>query len=569
LTRAIRAADALAVGLLDAIVEGDVIAGAVELARGAAHARSEDLASTSRVPASTSGTLASRRRTSLLTDKLGTPAANAPLFEAARALAAKIRRRQIAPLEAIEAIEAATTLSFDEGRKRERELFLECVAGDQAKAMIHVFFAERAAAKVPNLPAGVQPFPIARVAIVGAGTMGGGIAMACANAGLEVQIKDVSAEVLERGMATIRKNYDFSLKRGRLTQAAIDERLARIRTSLDYSGFETADLIVEAAIEDLPLKQQIFRELDEVAKADCVPGTNTSTLSIDAIASATARPGSVVGLHFFSPANVMRLLEIVRGAETSPRTLATALAVAKKLGKVGVVVGNAPGFVGNRMMFPYMYESQFLVEEGATPEQVDRAITDFGMAMGMFAVDDMAGIDVAWHAKRALGHFENPGPGVRVPLVQDRLFEMGRLGQKTGKGWYRYDEARKASPDPEVVELIRSLAREAGVPQRTIPDEEIVDRMIYALVNEGARAVEDGTALRASDVDVIYVNGYGFPSWRGGPMLYADLVGLPTVPDRISQFHRDFGDRWAPAPLLVRLAGEGRTFREYDRSRRV
>jgi 3-hydroxyacyl-CoA dehydrogenase len=381
-----------------------------------------------------------------------------------------------------------------------------------------------------------------------------------------VQIKDIGADAIERGMATIRKNYDFSLKRGRLTQEAIDERLSRIRTSLDYDGFEAADLVVEAAIEDLSLKQQIYRELDAVAKADCVLGTNTSTLSIDAIASATSRPDSVVGLHFFSPANVMRLLEIVRGRGTSPRTLATALALAKKLGKVGVVVGNAPGFVGNRMMFPYMYESQYLVEEGATPEQVDRAITGFGMAMGMFAVDDMAGIDVAWHAKRALGHFQNPGPGVRVPLVQDRLFEMGRLGQKSGKGWYRYDEARKARPDPEVIDLIRSLARGAGIPQRTIEDDEIVDRMIYALVNEGARAIEDGTALRASDIDVIYVNGYGFPTWRGGPMLYADLVGLPKVLERISRFHRDFGERWTPAPLLVRLARHGGTFREYGRA---
>jgi 3-hydroxyacyl-CoA dehydrogenase len=501
------------------------------------------------------------------TERLGTPETNAPFFEAARAFAAKIRRHQIAPLKVIQAIEAATTLPFEAGCRRERTLFFECIRGDQAKAMIHVFFAERAAAKVPDLPKDVQPLPIARVGIIGAGTMGGGIAMACANAGLNVLLKDVSAERLDRGLATIRRNYDFSLRRGRLAQEAIDERLSRIRTTLDYTGFDTADVIIEAAVEEIALKQRIFREIDAVAKADCVLGTNTSTLDIDAIASATSRRGSVVGLHFFSPANVMRLLEIVRGAETTPVVLATAMALGKKLGKVGVVVGNCPGFVGNRMMFPYMYESQFLVEEGATPEQVDRALTGFGMAMGMFAVDDMAGIDVAQHVKRALGHFQDPA--VRRPLVQDRLFEMGRLGQKTGKGWYRYDEARKARPDPEVTELIRVEATQAGIPQRAFSDEQIVDRTVYALINEGARALEEGYALRASDIDVIYVNGYGFPSWRGGPMLHADLVGLPHVLQRITSFHREFGTRWTPAPLLQRLADEGRTFREYDRSPRA
>jgi 3-hydroxyacyl-CoA dehydrogenase len=420
---------------------------------------------------------------------------------------------------------------------------------------------------VPGLPKDILPRPVARVGIVGAGTMGGGIAMACANAGLDVRLKDVSQDHLDRGWATIRRNYDVSLQRGRLTAAAVEERLSRIQTSLDYAGFDTADLIVEAVVEDMALKQRVFREIDAVAKPECVLGTNTSTLDIDAIASETSRPESVVGLHFFSPANVMRLLEIVRGDETTPAVLATALAFGKALGKVGVVVGNGPGFVGNRMMFPYMYESQFLVEEGATPEQVDRALTNFGMAMGMFAVDDMAGIDVAWHAKRALGHFQDPS--VRKPLVQDRLFEMGRLGQKTGAGWYRYDEARKASPDPDVIELIRAQARQAGIPQRTFSDAEIVERTVYALINEGARVLDDGCALRASDIDVIYVNGYGFPSWRGGPMLHADLVGLSSVLERISSFHEAFGDRWAPAPLLQQLAADGRTFRDYDRSLRV
>jgi 3-hydroxyacyl-CoA dehydrogenase len=295
-----------------------------------------------------------------------------------------------------------------------------------------------------------------------------------------------------------------------------------------------------------------------------VLGTNTSTLDIDAIASATSRPGSVIGLHFFSPANVMRLLEIVRGRETSPAAIATAFAVARRLSKVGVLAGNCPGFIGNRMMFPYMYETQFLVEEGATPEQVDRALTGFGMAMGMFAVDDMAGIDVAWRVRQEFPR----RAGSRQPLVADKLYELGRLGQKTGKGWYRYDEARRPIPDPEVVDLIRSLAAAAQIPQRSFSDDEIVQRSILALVNEGARVLDEGFALRASDIDVIYVNGYGFPGWRGGPMFHADRLGLGTVLERINTFHRELGPRWAPAPLLVRLAAQGGTFRDVDRARR-
>jgi 3-hydroxyacyl-CoA dehydrogenase len=279
----------------------------------------------------------------------------------------------------------------------------------------------------------------------------------------------------------------------------------------------------------------------------------------------TSRPEQVIGLHFFSPANVMRLLEIVRGAATSPRTIATALALAKRLGKVGVVVGNAPGFVGNRMMFPYMYEAQFLVEDGATPEQIDRALTDFGMAMGIFAVDDMAGLDVAWRVRQELNQFSEPG--ARKPLVADRLCEMGRFGQKTGRGWYRYGEDRKPIPDPEVLALIEQLSSAAGIRRRSFTDQEIIERTVYALINEGARVLEDGVALRAADIDAIYVNGYGFPAFRGGPMFYADRVGLTRIHDRVTAFHRELGPRWAPAPLLARLAREGSTFREWDASR--
>jgi 3-hydroxyacyl-CoA dehydrogenase len=526
----IAAADALAVGLVDAVTETDLLESAVAFARQqTAPVRTRDR-----------------------NEKLGTAETNAPLYAAGRALAAKVRRGSIAPLKAVDAIEAAVALPFDEGCRRERELFAECVASDQARALIHAFFAERGVAKVPGITKETGVKPVAKVAIVGAGTMGGGIAMACANAGLQVLLRDTQQSALDRGIETIRKNYDVSVKRGRFTTEGVEERMARIHTQLDYAGFDSADIIIEAAFEDMAIKKQIFAEIDTLAAADCILGTNTSTLDIDEIASATKRPQSVVGLHFFSPANVMRLVEIVRGNATSNEVLATALAFAKKLNKVGVVAGNCPGFIGNRMMFPYMYEAQFLVEEGATPEQVDRALTDFGMAMGIFAVDDMAGIDVAWRVRKALGHFTEPF--VRKPLVQDKLFDMGRYGQKTGRGWYIYDANRKATSDPEVLTLIRKSATEAGIPQRTFTAQDIIERTIYALINEGARILEEGYALRAADIDVIYINGYGFPARLGGPMMYADQTGLAKIAARVSQ----------PAPLLVHLAKENKTFREYD-----
>jgi 3-hydroxyacyl-CoA dehydrogenase len=347
-----------------------------------------------------------------------------------------------------------------------------------------------------------------------------------------------------------------------LSREGAEERLGRIETRVGYGGSDTADLIIEAVFENLALKTEVFAEIDRRAKPDCVLATNTSTLDVDSIASATRRPPSVVGLHFFSPAHVMRLLEIVRGTATGSGVLATALAFAKRLGKVGVVVCNGPGFVGNRMMFPYMYEAQFLVEEGATPEQVDRVLTDWGMAMGIFAVDDMGGLDVAWRVRRELLQFEEPG--TRKPLVADKLVEMGRLGQKTGRGWFRYGDDRKPIPDPDVLNLIESMASQAGIRRRQIGDQEIVERTIFALINEGACLLEEGVASRASDVDVIYVTGYGFPAYRGGPMFYADTVGLGTIYDRITAFHRELGPRWKPAPLLERLAHEGSTFREFD-----
>jgi len=543
----IKAAEALSIGLIDHTVDGDLVSGAVQFARSAADRGG------------------AHPRTRARADKLPAREALPAMLAAGRDLAKKTRRNLEAPRAVIDAIEAAATLPFDEGCVRERGIFADCAKSEQCKALIHVFFAERGAAKVPGISKDAPVPPINTVAIVGAGTMGGGIAMACANAGLNVVISDTGREQLDSGLARIRSNYETSMKRGRFTAEGVQERLGRIRTEVGFSGVDAADLVIEAVFENMALKKEIFQKLDAAAKPDAILATNTSTLDIDQIAAVTQRPGKVVGLHFFSPANVMRLLEIVRGATTSPATLASALAIAKRLGKVGVVARNAPGFIGNRMMFPYMYEAQFLVEDGATPEQVDRALTDFGMAMGIFAVDDMAGVDVAWRVRQELHQFSEAG--ARKPLVADKLCEMGRFGQKTGGGWYRYGDDRKPIPDPEVIALIEKTTADAGITRRTFTSEEIIERTIYALINEGARVLEEGVAIRPADIDTVYVSGYGFPAYRGGPMFYADRVGLAKIHDRLAAFHREHGQRWAPAPLLARLAREGSSFREWDAAR--
>jgi 3-hydroxyacyl-CoA dehydrogenase len=543
--RPIDAAEALRAGLVDAVAEVDVEAAAFTFARDAARGG---------VPAP---------RTRERSDRLG--AAGPPLFEAARAEAMRTRRHQTAPLLVIQAIEAAATLPWDAGLRRERELSLESVRGPQARAMVHGFFAERGVGRVPGLMRSDSAAEPKTVAIVGAGTMGAGIATTCANAGLTVSLSDSSPAALERGMATIRSNYRRSLERGRLTEHDVEQRLARIRPGEAYAGCDSADLVIEAVFEDMALKKEVFAELDRRARSGAVLATNTSTLDVDAIAAATARPAAVLGLHFFSPAHVMRLVEIVRGRATSDATLAAGLAVAKRLGKVGVVCRNAPAFVGNRMMFPYMYEAQFLAEDGASPEQVDRALTGWGMAMGIFAVDDLGGLDVAHRVRRELRQFEEPG--ARRPLVADRLVALGRLGQKTGAGWFRYGDDRKPIPDPEVVKWIEEAAREAGLVRREVSEQEILERTLYALVNEGARVLADGVALRAADIDVVYLTGYGFPAFRGGPMFWADSVGLGRIHERLVALAREHGPRFAPAPLLAELARRGSSFREYDAGR--
>jgi 3-hydroxyacyl-CoA dehydrogenase len=406
-----------------------------------------------------------------------------------------------------------------------------------------------------------------RAAIVGAGTMGGGIAMVFANAGIPVLLKETDQAALDRGVANIQKNYASSVKRGRFTQHFVDERLKLIEPTLVYDGFSNVDIVIEAVFEGMSVKKEVFGELDRVCKPDAILASNTSTLNIDEIASSTARPQSVLGTHFFSPANVMRLLEIVRGKATSREVLATCMQLAKKLGKIGVLVGNCTGFVGNRMFHPYRREAQFLAEEGAAIEAVDAALYEFGMAMGPLATADLAGLDIGWRIRKEHRHLQKAG--VRQPIAEDRLCEMGRFGQKAGAGWYKYDENRRAIADPEVAALVRQWAANANIARREISSAEIVDRCIYALVNEGARILEQGYALRSVDIDIIYLNGYGFPAYRGGPMWYADTVGLKNVYERICEFQRQHGELWTPAPLLQRLAEQGKTFAEVDSQKSI
>lgn len=538
----IPAAAALECGILDKLIEGDLLAGAIAFAREAA------------------GKPAPKTRER--TEKLGTAETNAPIFAAARENAKKKYRGQLAPFAAIDSIEAATRLPFEDGCRNEQKLFQECLFSDQSKALIHVFFGEREVGKIPDVPADTPVLPVNRVAIIGAGTMGGGIAMVFANAGIPVTLKETDQAALDRGLAAIRKNYAGSVQRGRFTQQFVDERLKLIEPVLSYDKFAAADMVIEAAFESMDLKKQIFGDLDKICKPGAILATNTSSLNIDEIASATSRPQSVIGTHFFSPANVMRLLEVVRGKATAKEVIATCMQLAKKIGKIAVLVGNCRGFVGNRMYHAYNRQAMFLAEEGAAVEAVDNAITGFGMAMGPLAVGDLAGLDVGWRIRKESRHLEKPG--IRLPLAADKLCEMGRFGQKTGAGWYKYDENRKAAPDPEVARLIREWSAAAGIVQHSVTSEEIVERCLYALINEGARILEEGFALRPVDIDMIFLNGYGFPAWRGGPMFYADLVGLKKVYERVQEFHRLHGEHWEPAPLLKRLAEQGKTFAEYQ-----
>jgi 3-hydroxyacyl-CoA dehydrogenase len=542
------AREAHAHGILDAVVEGDLLEGALAFARQKAaqpgpHPRTRDR-----------------------NERLGDASGQASLFEGARQAARKAARGLLAPQKAIDAVEAATRLPFDQGLEREAELFRDCLFSDQARALVHAFFAERVAARIPDVPKTVKGPDIRRAGVVGAGTMGSGIAMAYANAGIPVALAEASPEALERGLATIRKAYASSVQKGRLTPAEAERRQALIQPASDFAALADVDIVVEAVFEEMDLKKQVFAELDRACRPGTILASNTSSLDIDEIASATRRPAQVIGHHFFAPPHVMRLLEIVRGKATAPEVIACSMALARRLAKVGVLVGNCRGFVGNRMYAHYQREAQFLVEEGARVQDVDAALVDFGMALGPLATGDLSGLDVGWRVRKAHKHLEPPGR--RQPLVADRLCEMGRFGQKTGAGWYRYEPGdRTPRPDPEVERIVAEQVKAAGVPQRAIAAPEIVERTIYALVNEAARILEEGMALRAGDVDLVYLFGYGFPAHRGGPLWHADTVGLAAVHRRIAEFHQQHGEAWRPAPLLAALAAEGKTFAAFDRER--
>ena len=485
------------------------------------------------------------------------------LFDEFRSRISRRARGFEAPFACIDCVEAATTMSFENGLAFEREVFLRCRSSNQSLSQRHAFFAEREARKVSGLGPETSQTDVRHAAVLGCGTMGTGIAMCFANAGIPVIVTESEQGMLDRGMKMIRKNYASTVSKGRMTEEEAEARLALIEPTLEFERVSAADVVIEAVFEEMELKKKIFTRLDGLCKADAILATNTSSLDVNTIAAVTGRPEQVVGTHFFSPANVMRLVEIVRGDHTSPEVLATTLTLSKQLGKVGVVVGVCDSFAANRMLYPYSRQAQFLIEEGAFPEQVDKVIYDFGFPMGPFALSDLAGIDVGWRVRQ---HREPSRPKhLRYSEIADRLYEMGRYGQKTRKGWYNYEEgSRIPMPDPEVVDLVVRTSRELKIDRREISDEEILQRCIYPLINEGARILEEGIVQRASDLDIVWLYGFGFPRYRGGPMFYADSVGLRHVYEVMQGFCEIHEDWLEPAPLLERLAREDKTFAEWD-----
>jgi 3-hydroxyacyl-CoA dehydrogenase len=531
----IRADDALTSGLIDEIVEGDLTAAGVAFAE--------------RVVAEKRPLKKIRD----LDDKLAAVRGKPEVFANFRKSVARQTRGFKAPENIVRAVEAAVNLPFAEGIKRERELFAELIGSPESKAQRYFFFAEREAAKIPDVPADTPSKEIRKAAVIGAGTMGGGIAMNFANVGIPVTVVEVAQEALDRGLGIVRRNYEATASRGRITQADVDTRMGLIRGTTDFNAVREADIVIEAVFEEMPIKKEVFAKLDGIAKPDAVLATNTSTLDVDEIASATKRPESVIGTHFFSPANVMRLLENVRGAKSSKPTIATVMALGRRIGKVPVLVGVCHGFVGNRMLHQRGAQAEKLLLEGALPHQVDKVLTDFGLPMGPFAMGDMAGLDVGWRIRKGRG---------MTSAVADRICELGRFGQKTGAGYYRYEPGNRTPiPDNEVEKIIVDVATGMGITRRPISDEEILQRLLYPMVNEGAKILEEKIAIRASDIDVIWVYGYGWPVYRGGPMFWADSIGLRAVRDRMLEFKKATGDDfWTPAPLLDRLANEGKGF---------
>ena len=482
-------------------------------------------------------------------------------FQFARNTVKAMAKNYPAPPKCVDAVEAATKKKFDDGMVFERELFINLMLTPECRALRHLFVAERAASKIPDVPAETAQRAIQSIAIIGAGTMGGGIAMNFLNAGIPVKLLETKADALERGIATIRKNYQGQLKKGKLKQDKYEQRMALLSTTLSYDDIKDADLVIEAVYEEMGVKEAVFKQLDAVMKSGAILATNTSTLNVDHIAAFTQRPQDVVGMHFFSPANVMKLLEVVRGAKTAYDVLATVMGVAKKIKKTAVVSGVCDGFIGNRMIEQYSRQAGFLLEEGCTPAQVDRAVEKFGFAMGPFRMSDLAGNDIGW-AIRKRRYVETPN--LKYSKTADLLCELGRFGQKTGAGWYDYQAGKRdAIPSQLVVDMIVKHRNDLGINPRKISDEEIVQRLVYSLVNEGAHILEDGIAARASDIDMVYITGYGFPPYRGGPMQYADTVGLFNVAAAMKRFAKnplDDPDFWQPAPLLAKLVAEGKTF---------
>jgi len=480
-------------------------------------------------------------------------------FNSARASAAASAKNYPAPLKCIDAIEAAVLKPFDEGMKIEQSLFNELLNTSESKALRHAFFAMRAAAKIPDVPGSTPLRAIESVAVIGAGTMGGGIAMNFANAGVPVTVLEPTQAALDKGLATVRRNYESTLRKGRLTQDEFDERLRKIAGTLSYDDIKDADLIIEAVFEDMEVKKQVFEKLDKVAKSGAILASNTSTLDLNRIAAFTQRPQDVIGLHFFSPANVSKLLEIVRGAKSAKDVVATSMAVSKRIKKVGVISGVCDGFIGNRMMNAYFRQMELLLDVGALPLEIDQAMEKFGFAMGPFRVSDLAGNDILWYIRKRL-YIEYPD---RVfSKTPDRICELGRFGQKSGAGWYDYKPGdRTPIPSELVNKIVLQESARLGLTRRKVSDAEIVERALYSLINEGARILEEGIALRASDIDVVYLTGYGFPDFRGGPLFYADTVGLPNILRTMQEFSKGYvPGAWEPAPLLKRLAAEGRTF---------
>ncbi len=531
------AARALELGILDKIFEGDFVAEAISFAAG----------------------VDGPRRTRDRDEKLAAARSNPGVFDAFRKSIERKARGYRAPYACIEAVEIATQLGFDEGRACEREIFAECLQSDESKAMRHIFTAERRIADVQGIKKSTPRRDVALAAVIGGGTMGVGIAMNFANAGIPVHLIEVNDEALQRGLGTVAGNYSATVAKGRLDQGEMDRRMGLITGGIDDDGLADADIVIEAVFEEMDLKKEVFQRLDKTCKPGAVLATNTSTLDVDEIAAVTSHPEDVVGMHFFSPANIMRLVEIVRGEKTAPDVLATAMAVTKRINKIGVVVGVCDGFVGNRMLHPYLCEANFLVEEGALPQQVDKVIYDFGFPMGPFAMSDLAGLDVGWRIRKRQG--ATRPDDIRYSPLADRICERGRFGLKTSGGFYDYESGNRTPvPSAEIENLILDLSGELGMERREIDDSEILERCLYPLINEGVNILGEQVAARPGDIDIIWLNGYGFPPYRGGPMHYADTVGLDVIVGALSRYEAEHGAQWTPAPILVKLAGAGLTF---------